>query len=76
MDAIFSQSFVSLLFLTFSRPLPHPGPQLGIRALGFSPMRNSEILLHEYNENIKVDVFLEGVEVYIKLIPHLANCEV
>lgn len=46
---------------------------IGVRALGFSPMRNSEILLHENDENIKVDVFLEGVEVYVKLISHLAN---
>ncbi|GMH58168.1 hypothetical protein TrLO_g12543 [Triparma laevis f. longispina] len=50
--------------------------KLGIRALGFSPMRNSEILLHEYNENVKVEVFEEGVEVYMKLIPHLATCEI
>jgi aminoacylase len=44
---------------------------LGIRALGFSPMRNSEILLHEYNENLKVCVFEEGLEVYVKLIEHI-----
>ncbi len=46
---------------------------LGIKALGFSPIRNSEILLHEYDENLKVDVYLEGVEVYLKLIPVLAS---
>jgi len=46
---------------------------LGIRALGFSPMRNSEILLHEYNENLDVSVFEEGLEVYVKLIKHIAT---
>ena len=44
---------------------------LGIRALGFSPMRRSEIMLHEYDENIKVEVFEEGLEVFFKLIRHL-----
>lgn len=46
---------------------------LGIRALGFSPMRRSEILLHEYNEYLDVEVFEEGVEVYTKLIRHLCD---
>jgi aminoacylase len=46
---------------------------LGIRALGFSPMRNSEILLHEYDENIKIDVYNEGLDVYVKLIEHLGK---
>jgi len=46
---------------------------LGIRALGFSPMRNSEILLHEYNESLRREVYEEGLEVYVKLIEHLAS---
>jgi len=46
---------------------------LGIRALGFSPMRNSEILLHEVDERLKVDVFLEGVEVFVGLIEELGS---
>ncbi len=33
---------------------------LGIRALGFSPIRNSEVLLHENDEYIKELVFVEG----------------
>jgi len=46
---------------------------IGVRALGFSPMRNSEILLHENDENIKEEVYLEGCEVYVKLVQHLAS---
>jgi len=47
--------------------------QLGIPALGFSPMANSPILLHEHNEYIDEGVFLEGVEVYVDLISVLAT---
>ncbi|KAF4317810.1 hypothetical protein JM18_005496 [Phytophthora kernoviae] len=38
--------------------------QLGIPALGFSPMNKTEILLHEHNESLHQDTFLRGIEVY------------
>jgi len=41
---------------------------LGIRAIGFSPIRNSPILLHEHNEYIDEDVFIEGCEVFTYLM--------
>lgn len=46
---------------------------LGIRALGFSPMRNSEILLHEDDECLGVDVFLEGIGIYERVVKALAS---
>jgi len=46
---------------------------LGIRALGFSPMRNSEIMLHENDEYLEEKVFLEGISVYIGLIEELSS---
>jgi len=46
---------------------------LNIRALGFSPMRNSEILLHENDEYLDESVFLEGIGVYVGLIESLAS---
>jgi aminoacylase len=46
---------------------------LGVRALGFSPMRNSEILLHENDEYLEEKVFLEGISVYVGLIETLAS---
>ncbi len=46
---------------------------LGLRAFGFSPMRNSEIMLHEHNEYISETVFLEGCDIYVTLIEELAN---
>lgn len=45
--------------------------QDGIPALGFSPMRNTPILLHEHNEYLTQPVFLEGCAVYERLIHNL-----
>ena len=41
---------------------------MGVKAFGFSPMRNIPILLHEHNEYIDIDVFLEGCHVYTALL--------
>jgi len=47
--------------------------ELEIPALGFSPMKNSPILLHEHNEYLAVDVFLAGIDVYVGLLEALAS---
>ncbi len=49
--------------------------ELGIPAFGFSPMRRSPILLHEHNEYIDESVFIEGIGVYEKLLPRLADTD-
>jgi len=46
---------------------------LGIKALGFSPMRRSPILLHENDEFIDKEVFVEGCNVYFVLIKVLSS---
>jgi aminoacylase len=46
---------------------------LGIRALGFSPMRNTEIMLHENDEYIPIRTFLEGIGVYVNLLKELGS---
>ena len=46
--------------------------ELGIPALGFSPMRKTPVLLHDHDEFLHKDIFLEGIAVYEKLIPALA----
>ena len=46
---------------------------LGVRAFGFSPIKNSPILLHEHNEYLDEMVFLEGCEVYVSLIQALSS---
>eukprot|EP00927_Polykrikos_kofoidii_P045117 TRINITY_DN389_c0_g1_i1.p1 TRINITY_DN389_c0_g1~~TRINITY_DN389_c0_g1_i1.p1 ORF type:complete len:472 (+),score=88.46 TRINITY_DN389_c0_g1_i1:117-1532(+) len=44
---------------------------MGIRALGFSPMPNSPVLLHEHNEALSVEAFLDGIETYCKVLEAL-----
>ena len=48
---------------------------LGIRAIGFSPMRNSSILLHENDEYLDKTVFVEGCVVYEKVLRVLLSQE-
>ena len=47
----------------------------GVSCFGFSPMPNSPILLHEHDEYLHRDVFLDGIRVYTELISSLANAE-
>ena len=45
----------------------------GYRAYGFSPMNNTPILLHDHNEFIRKDIFLNGIDIYKDIIRELAN---
>lgn len=54
---------------TDSRHIRH----VGIPAIGFSPMNNTPVLLHDHDEFIKADIYLKGIEIYKKLIPALLN---
>jgi len=47
--------------------------QAGMPVYGFSPMANTPIMLHDHNEALKASTYLEGIKVYEKLIPALAN---
>ncbi|XP_030935093.1 aminoacylase-1 [Quercus lobata] len=49
--------------------------QLGIPTLGFSPMANTPILLHEHDEFLKDTVYLKGIEVYESIISSLSSFE-
>ncbi|XP_043288889.1 aminoacylase-1-like isoform X2 [Venturia canescens] len=46
---------------------------VGIPAICFSPMNNTKILLHDHDEYLNKDVFLRGIEIYMKLIPAVSN---
>lgn len=46
---------------------------LGLPALGFSPMNRTPVLLHDHNEFLNKDVFLNGVDFYKDLIPALSD---
>jgi aminoacylase len=45
--------------------------QVGVQAFGFSPIRNTPILLHEHDEWLGVHTLVEGVAVYERLLQAL-----
>lgn len=47
--------------------------EVGLPAFGFSPMNLTPILLHDHNEYLNEQVFLQGIQVYERLIPALAG---
>ncbi|KAK1430914.1 hypothetical protein QVD17_14030 [Tagetes erecta] len=47
----------------------------GIPSLGFSPMKNTPILLHDHNEFLKDTIFLEGIKIYESIIKALSSFE-
>jgi aminoacylase len=46
---------------------------LATPCIGFSPMRHTPVLLHDHDEFIPVDQFLEGIRVYEAILPKLAD---
>lgn len=50
--------------------------QVGVPALGFSPMNRTPILLHDHDERLHEGVFLRGVDIYTRLLPALASVPV
>uniref|UniRef100_A0A674PCR9 N-acyl-aliphatic-L-amino acid amidohydrolase n=1 Tax=Takifugu rubripes TaxID=31033 RepID=A0A674PCR9_TAKRU len=46
---------------------------VGIPAVGFSPMNQTPILLHDHNEFLNEQVFLRGIGIYERLIAELAS---
>ncbi|KAF5289254.1 hypothetical protein FQA39_LY15184 [Lamprigera yunnana] len=49
--------------------------EVGIPAIGFSPINNTPVLLHDNNEYINQKTFLQGIEIFYKLILELASVE-
>lgn len=73
-----------LIFFYFSglkiKPLVFPGGtdsryirQVGIPAIGFSPMNNTPVLLHDHDEFLQADVYLKGIDYYKTIIPAVTN---
>jgi len=56
-------------FFIFSRYLR----AVGIPALGFSPMNNTPVLLHDHNEFLNEKIFLKGIEIFEDVITEMAN---
>ena len=47
--------------------------ELGIPAFGFSPIKSDPILLHEHDEYLSQDVYVEGCDVYVNVIKAIAS---
>ncbi|CAK9136715.1 unnamed protein product [Ilex paraguariensis] len=47
--------------------------ELGLPAIGFSPMANTPILLHDHNEFLNKDEYLKGVGIYESIIKAYAS---
>ncbi|KAL5278506.1 ACY1.2 family protein [Megaselia abdita] len=45
----------------------------GIPAFGYSPMKNTPILVHCHDEYLKVETYLEGIDTYKAIISNVAN---
>lgn len=48
---------------------------IGIPTIGFSPINNTPILLHDHDEYLNEQVFLKGIEIYEDLIAALASTQ-
>ncbi|XP_055522517.1 aminoacylase-1B-like [Wyeomyia smithii] len=46
---------------------------IGIPAIGFSPMNNTPVLLHDHDEFLHAETYLKGIEIYRKIITNVAN---
>ena len=49
--------------------------EVGIPAIGFSPMPNTPVLLHDHNEFLNEAVFLRGIDIFVDIIKNVANVE-
>ncbi|CAG9819196.1 unnamed protein product [Phaedon cochleariae] len=48
---------------------------LGLPAIGFSPMNNTPVLLHDHDEYLNKTTFLRGVDHYCAILGKVANVE-
>ncbi|XP_052193064.1 uncharacterized protein LOC127801733 [Diospyros lotus] len=51
----------------------HNFRELGLPAIGFSPMANTPILLHDHNEFLREDEYLRGINIYESIIKAYAS---
>jgi len=47
--------------------------EVGVPALGFSPMNRTPVLLHDHNEFLNENIFLEGINVFCNIVKEIAN---
>jgi len=49
--------------------------ELGYKAIGFSPIINTKLRVHDHDEFLNETVFLNGINLYMKIIERLANLQ-
>jgi len=49
--------------------------EIGIPAIGFSPMPNTPVLLHDHNEFLNEKIFLRGIDIFEDIIENVANVD-
>jgi aminoacylase len=47
----------------------------GYPVIGFSPINNQPVLLHDHDERLNKNVFTKGIQIYEKLLVNLANMQ-
>jgi aminoacylase len=47
--------------------------EVGIPAIGFSPMNHHPVLLHDHNEFLNEKTFLRGIDIFEDIIANLAD---
>lgn len=46
---------------------------MNVPVIGFSPMNYTPVLLHEHDEYIKASTYIEGIEIYKKILVEIGN---
>ena len=47
--------------------------QVGIPAVGFSPMNHTPVLLHDHDKFLSEEIFLKGIDIFVNIVSSLAN---
>lgn len=47
--------------------------QLNIPAIGFMPMPNTRLKVHDHDEYVNADIYLNGINIYEEIIENLGN---
>ena len=67
--------YKNVLCVLFSKSLEIENAyfQVGLPALGFSPINKTPVLAHDHDEFLNEDVFLKGIDIYCQIIPAIGN---
>jgi aminoacylase len=49
--------------------------RIGVQCLGFTPLPRTPVLLHDHDERIDINIYIQGLDIYSALIKALAETE-